>query len=152
MLGSTCGPVNVTNSRITIREINVHSIFEYEEKLQEKGDLDEIEILHIPFIQLYENSQVLLGFTREWEMLRGIYNNAFNDILKSKETKMMIFDLKGLVLSRIDKRKRKMLMEGDEKEVDVGNLVTKDKAIQNTIDNRSVKKSWYNWYMVNRVL
>ncbi|GBC13658.2 kinase-like domain-containing protein [Rhizophagus irregularis DAOM 181602=DAOM 197198] len=142
MLGSTCGPVNVTNSRITIREINVHSIFEYEEKLQEKGDLDEIEILHIPFIQLYENSQVLLGFTREWEMLRGIYNNAFNDILKSKETKMMIFDLKGLVLSRIDKRKRKMLMEGDEKEVDVGNLVTKDKAIQNTIDNRSVKKSW----------
>ncbi|CAG8581443.1 15599_t:CDS:2 [Rhizophagus irregularis] len=127
MLGSTCGPVNVTNSRITIREINVHSIFEYEEKLQEKGDLDEIEILHIPFIQLYENSQVLLGFTREWEMLRGIYNNAFNDILK--------------ILSRIDKRKRKMLMEGDEKEVDVGNLVTKDKAIQNTIDNRKLEEA-----------
>jgi len=84
-------------NEFTIREIIEQSIVDFEEKLQEVEDVDGIEILrdcNIPFIQcLYEKSQVLLGCTREWEMLKGIYNNAFNEISNSKEMKKIVFDL-----------------------------------------------------------
>jgi hypothetical protein len=35
----------------------------------------------------------LLGKTREWELLRGIFNNRFNKIINNKEERKEIFDL-----------------------------------------------------------
>ncbi|PKY59467.1 hypothetical protein RhiirA4_482247 [Rhizophagus irregularis] len=51
--------------------------------------IEEIEILNdinIAFIQiLKEDSKVLLGYTKTWELIRGVYNNRFNDLSKKKE-------------------------------------------------------------------
>ncbi|CAB4440429.1 unnamed protein product [Rhizophagus irregularis] len=82
----------------------------------------------------------------------GIYERMGNVKLKIKIWKKRCEEVAEMEqkkgISRIDKRKRKMLMEGDEKEVDVGNLVTKDKAIQNTIDNAIAAKVYIQQLLI----
>lgn len=46
---------------------------------------------NIAFIQiLCENSNVFIGYTSEWELLRGVYNIKFNYISNKKEYKALI--------------------------------------------------------------
>lgn len=42
---------------------------------------------------LYEKSRVLVNYTREWELLRGIYNNKFNEISRKSQDQEVIDNL-----------------------------------------------------------
>lgn len=81
----------------TIRETIEASIFNYKLLLIKENKLKEVSILrdiNIQFIQiLREKSRILINYTREWELLRGIYNNNFNHISKDKDYKMVIDEL-----------------------------------------------------------
>jgi hypothetical protein len=72
------------NNVCTVREVIERAIEEYEVFLEEKQRMEELVILrdiNISFIQvLFERSEILIGVTKECELLRGIYNNRFNDL------------------------------------------------------------------------
>jgi hypothetical protein len=63
----------------TVNEVIVGAIEDYEYLLKEKGKIEEMKILrkiNIPFIKfMQEASEILTGFLKEWEFLRGVYNN-----------------------------------------------------------------------------
>ncbi|GES99155.1 hypothetical protein GLOIN_2v1478197 [Rhizophagus clarus] len=64
------------------------------EKLKKEEKIDEIKIIEdilCAFTEiLYEYSLILTRKTREWEMLRGIYNFRYNLITKKKEEQLII--------------------------------------------------------------
>ncbi|CAB4436598.1 unnamed protein product [Rhizophagus irregularis] len=63
----------------------------------EKGDIDQaamVRNINIAFSSiLFDQSLILLGKTRERELLRGVYNNRFNKITNDKDERKMIFSL-----------------------------------------------------------
>ncbi|RGB25789.1 hypothetical protein C1646_820816 [Rhizophagus diaphanus] len=92
----------------TMEEIAEESIYKYEKYLEDKDRKEDIEILrkyNFDFIRiLEENSKVLLGKNRIWELLRGVYNNNFNDLTKMKEEKIIIKELWNLIYEEFRSR------------------------------------------------
>ncbi|PKY53813.1 hypothetical protein RhiirA4_472233 [Rhizophagus irregularis] len=89
----------------TMKEL-IESINEYELELLKGKILEEIKILrfiNMDFIQvLYQPSLVLIGKSRIWELLRGVYNNNFNILSNKKDHKKLkncgVFFMKNLGL------------------------------------------------------
>ncbi|GBC20331.1 uncharacterized protein OCT59_023410 [Rhizophagus irregularis] len=158
-------------NEFTIREVIEPAIFEFKEILQEKGDPNDIEILrdcNIQFIQcLQEHSQ---RNEEDNLIIFNLWSYCYDQLkikvwIKRCEEVTEIEQKKGI--SRMDKRKRKLQVKDREEEGDLGkknkdniikntskinkklkkdeekliNLVTSDKALQNIIDNRTIKKS-----------
>ncbi|GET00470.1 hypothetical protein GLOIN_2v1488717 [Rhizophagus clarus] len=75
----------------TIRKIIEEAVYDYELLLKKEERLEEVAIIqeyNFNFISiLYEKSLILIDRTREWELLRGIYNNRFNRISRKKKYK-----------------------------------------------------------------
>ncbi|GET57827.1 hypothetical protein GLOIN_2v1476761 [Rhizophagus irregularis DAOM 181602=DAOM 197198] len=87
-----------------IREVILSAMVSYEEKMLEKGDIDQaamVRNINIAFSSiLFDQSSILLGKTREWELLRGVYNNRLNKITNDKDD----FQLMGPLLRGIEKQ------------------------------------------------
>jgi hypothetical protein len=73
-----------------LEEILYEAINEYEEILISKDKIDEVELfrdINISFIEIMlHKSDILIGYNRIWELLRGVYNRKF----KKKEKKNLI--------------------------------------------------------------
>jgi hypothetical protein len=67
---------------------------EFEKRYNEEGQHEEVQIINdinFEFIQLMDQqSEVLIGKSKEWELLRGVYNDKLNKILPKLEYKKMI--------------------------------------------------------------
>lgn len=77
-----------------IKEILEQSIYEYKEKLIDENKNEDLKILGdcniaLIYSDLIRRFKVLLRYTREWKLLRGVYNNNFNYILNKKEYKTL---------------------------------------------------------------
>ncbi|GBB85697.1 hypothetical protein RclHR1_12190001 [Rhizophagus clarus] len=121
-----------------IRQIIEEAIYDYEILLKEEERLDEVAIIqgyNFNFISiLYEKSLILTDHTREWELLRGIYNNRFNRILKKKDDQKVI---KALWEVCYDNLKKKIWNKRCENvnEIEKANDITRS-------EKRKRKKRW----------
>ncbi|RGB35188.1 hypothetical protein C1646_759641 [Rhizophagus diaphanus] len=81
----------------TINEIIYESIHKYEENLNTQSRKEDIAILrnhNINFITILEDhSDILVGKSRAWELLRGVFNNRFNKLTNIKEETKIIKEL-----------------------------------------------------------
>ncbi|PKY55136.1 hypothetical protein RhiirA4_474398 [Rhizophagus irregularis] len=88
---------NCENNESSIKEVAEQSIYKYEKYLEEHDRSEDIAILrnfNFDFINILEQpSIVLLGKSRIWELLRGIFNNNFNNLTNKKEEKCIIKEL-----------------------------------------------------------
>ncbi|UZO17081.1 uncharacterized protein OCT59_008442 [Rhizophagus irregularis] len=79
---------------ISIDEIIRESPYNFKKVLANSNQSEELEILrnyNCEFINIIESpSNILLRKSRIWELLRGIYNNKFNDLSKEKKVKDLI--------------------------------------------------------------
>ncbi|POG77725.1 uncharacterized protein OCT59_007051 [Rhizophagus irregularis] len=75
-------------NEVNIDEILYEAIAEYEEILileERKEDLDILRDININFYEIMmQKSDILIGYNRIWELLRGVYNRKFNEISKKK--------------------------------------------------------------------
>lgn len=71
-----------------LEEILYEAINEYEEILISKDKIDEVELfrdINISFIEIMlHQSDILIGYNRIWELLRGVYNRKFKKKGKKK--------------------------------------------------------------------
>lgn len=138
-------------------------------KLKDLNQNNEIEILktyNFEFIRILESpSLILLGKSRIWELLRGIYNENFNSLTKKKEEKALIKrlwnftyeELKQRIwipccdeikrsedranIKKLDLRKKsEMVIEDSEKEKDGENKIIKKKKIEKNLEKINKKK------------
>ncbi|RGB41190.1 hypothetical protein C1646_752452 [Rhizophagus diaphanus] len=81
-------------NEVELEEILYEAIAEYEEILMSDDKKEEVEILRNIKINFYEimltQSDILLGYSRIWELLRGVYNEKFDETSKKKEYKNVI--------------------------------------------------------------
>ncbi|UZO17701.1 uncharacterized protein OCT59_009043 [Rhizophagus irregularis] len=93
---------------ISIDEIIRESPYNFEKVLDNSNQTEELDILrnyNCEFINIIESpSNILLGKSRKWELLRGIYNNKFNDLSKEKKVKDLIKKLWMFTYDEIKKR------------------------------------------------
>ncbi|PKY60175.1 hypothetical protein RhiirA4_430933 [Rhizophagus irregularis] len=77
------------DNEATLDEILRESISKFEEYLHKNRRSEDVTILrnyNINFVTiLEERSNILIGKSRIWEMLRGVFNDRFNHITKVKE-------------------------------------------------------------------
>ncbi|GBC14484.2 hypothetical protein GLOIN_2v1478197 [Rhizophagus irregularis DAOM 181602=DAOM 197198] len=82
------------DNEATLDEILRESISKFEEHLNKNGRSEDITILRNHNINivtiLEERSHILIGKSRIWEMLRGVFNDRFNHLTKIKEELMII--------------------------------------------------------------
>ncbi|UZO02583.1 uncharacterized protein OCT59_021062 [Rhizophagus irregularis] len=92
----------------SIDEIIQESPYKYEVLLEANNKYDDIKILrnHLcNFLTLIESpSLILIGKSRKWELLRGIFNNNFNYLSKIKEEQRVIKDLWNFIYDEIKNR------------------------------------------------
>ncbi|PKY26528.1 hypothetical protein RhiirB3_441880 [Rhizophagus irregularis] len=92
-----CYIVSKRANGFKIREVILSAMVSYEEKMLEKGDIDQaamVRNINIAFSSiLFDQSSILFGKTREWELLRGVYNNRLNKITNDKDERKVIFSL-----------------------------------------------------------
>lgn len=87
------------NNEYTLKELIGRILLEYEQKIKKKQKDDKIEIsnkINISFINiLNEKSEILIGKEKIWELIRGVYNNKFNNLTKfnSKEVRLVVDEL-----------------------------------------------------------
>ncbi|GES79573.1 hypothetical protein GLOIN_2v1835445 [Rhizophagus clarus] len=143
-----------------IREIVEEAVeIEIKKKKSEKKT-DELQIIQdilCPFVDiLYDNSNILVKKTREWELLRGIFNNRFDLITKKIEERLIIRQLWETIYDHIKNKiwiKRCNRVNEIEKEKGITKLDKRKKpmdAISNTnkligriILEGSIDKNWY---------
>ncbi|PKY61106.1 hypothetical protein RhiirA4_521054 [Rhizophagus irregularis] len=91
-----------------LNEIIYESISRFEQILKESNQNEEVTIMrnfNIEFINILESPSIILrGKSRIWELIRGIYNNKFNDITKKKEERDLIKKLWRFVYNEIKNR------------------------------------------------
>ncbi|PKY52519.1 hypothetical protein RhiirA4_496862 [Rhizophagus irregularis] len=96
------------DNEFSVDEIIRESPYKFEKSLIDSNQSEEIEILrnyNCEFINIIESpSKVLLGKSRKWELLRGIYNNDFNDLSKEKKVRDVIKKLWIFAYEEIKKR------------------------------------------------
>ncbi|PKY61785.1 hypothetical protein RhiirA4_487262 [Rhizophagus irregularis] len=82
------------DNEANLDEIVRESISKFEEYLNKNGRSEDVTILRDHNINivtiLEERSNILLGKSRIWEMLRGVFNDRFNHLTKVKEEKAII--------------------------------------------------------------
>ncbi|PKY33552.1 hypothetical protein RhiirB3_394891 [Rhizophagus irregularis] len=82
------------DNEATLDEIVRESIHKYEEYLNKNDRKEDIMILrnhNVNFITiLEERSNILLGKSRIWELLRGVFNDRFNKLTNIKEEQIII--------------------------------------------------------------
>ncbi|GBB84567.1 hypothetical protein RclHR1_11130004 [Rhizophagus clarus] len=148
-------------NEISLRNTIEDAIYLKCEVLEKEGKNEKVEIIKdilSPFTEiLFGDSIILIRKTREWELLRGIFNNKFNDITKKKEEQLIIKELWGAIydhikntiwikrcntviaiekdkgISKTDKRRRV-----EETEIDKGNKKKKTKTKENQ-ENQKTK-------------
>ncbi|UZO20461.1 uncharacterized protein OCT59_012885 [Rhizophagus irregularis] len=115
----------------------------------EKGDIDQaamVRNINIAFSSiLFDQSLILLGKTREWELLRGVYNNRFNKITNDKDERKVIFSLWVYCYEELKNKFGEKVREGNQfrKEEGIGKV---DKRSRNDIlervnnENKKTKK------------
>ncbi|PKY56492.1 hypothetical protein RhiirA4_476823 [Rhizophagus irregularis] len=83
-----------SDNEASLDEIVRKSISKFEDYLKENERTEDIKVLRDHNINivtiLEENSNILIGKSRIWEMLRGIFNDRFNHLTKVKEEKVII--------------------------------------------------------------
>ncbi|EXX73798.1 hypothetical protein GLOIN_2v1771092 [Rhizophagus irregularis DAOM 181602=DAOM 197198] len=96
------------DNEFSIDEIIRESPYKFEKILLESNQSEELDILrnyNCEFINIIESpSNILLGKGRKWEVIRGIYNNKFNDLSKEKKVKDLIKKLWIFTYEEIKKR------------------------------------------------
>lgn len=96
------------DNEFSIDDVIRESPYSFENKLISYNQNEEVEILrnyNCEFINILESkSEILLGKSRKWELIRGIYNNKFNDLSKDKKEKALIKDLWIFTYEEIKKR------------------------------------------------
>jgi hypothetical protein len=82
------------DNEFSIDDIIRESPYKFEQILNDSNQSEELEILrnyNCEFINIIESpSRILLGKSRKWELIRGIYNAKFNDLSKEKKVKDLI--------------------------------------------------------------
>ncbi|GBB88127.1 hypothetical protein RclHR1_14650002 [Rhizophagus clarus] len=132
-----------------IREIVEEAVeIEIKKKKSEKKT-DELQIIQdilCPFVDiLYDNSNILVKKTREWELLRGIFNNRFDLITKKIEERLIIRQLWETIYDHIKNKiwiKRCNRVNEIEKEKGITKLDKRKKpmdAVQNQNNNKKQK-------------
>ncbi|PKC12753.1 hypothetical protein RhiirA5_372843 [Rhizophagus irregularis] len=95
-------------NEFSIDEIIQESPYRFELELEAHGKNKEIEILrdHLcNFLMILESpSLILQGKSRKWELIRGIFNDKFNDLSKIKEEKTTIKELWNFIYDELKKR------------------------------------------------
>ena len=85
------------NNKITIREAIIDALIKYEEELEKQGKEEKVIAMNkiakkfISFLQ--EESEILTRRTKEWELVRGIYNENLTKITKNKLEKEIIWEM-----------------------------------------------------------
>src|SRR5437762_14030491 len=85
------------SNTISIREAIIDALIKYEDELikQDKEEkaivMNKIAKKFISFLQ--EESEVLIRRTKEWELVRGIYNENLTKITKDKSEKEIIWEM-----------------------------------------------------------
>ncbi|PKY25506.1 hypothetical protein RhiirB3_388813 [Rhizophagus irregularis] len=96
------------DNEFSIDEIIQESPYHLEKELATLNKDKEIKILrdHLcNFLTIIESPSVILrGKNRKWELIRGIYNNKFNELSDSKEDRMVIKKLWTYTYEEIKKR------------------------------------------------
>ncbi|PKY30268.1 hypothetical protein RhiirB3_392431 [Rhizophagus irregularis] len=96
------------NNEYSIDEIIQESPYKYEVLLEANNKYDDIKILRnylCDFLILIESpSVILIGKSRKWELLRGIFNNNFNNLSKIKEEQRVIKDLWNFIYDEMKNR------------------------------------------------
>ncbi|PKC10132.1 hypothetical protein RhiirA5_374905 [Rhizophagus irregularis] len=91
-----------------LNEIIYESIHKFELQLKESNQNDNVVTLrnyNIEFINILESPSIILrGKSRIWELIRGIYNNKFNDLTKKKEEQNLIKKLWRFTYNEIKNR------------------------------------------------
>ncbi|PKK58872.1 hypothetical protein RhiirC2_795638 [Rhizophagus irregularis] len=96
------------SNEYSIDEIIQESPYKYEVLLEANNKYDDIKILrnHLcNFLTLIESpSLILIGKSRKWELLRGIFNNNFNNLSKIKEEQRVIKELWNFIYDEMKNR------------------------------------------------
>jgi hypothetical protein len=131
------------NNEFLIDEIIQESPYKFEILLKNQGKNQDIEILRdilCQFLTILDSPSVILrGKSRKWELIRGIFNDKFNNISKNKEDKRIIKELWNFMYDELKRRiwiprceEIKRLEEKDE--IKKSELILKKKQ---TIDENS---------------
>jgi hypothetical protein len=95
-------------NEFSIDEIILESPYKFEILLENNNREEDIKILrnHLcNFITILEGpSIILLGKTRKWELIRGVYNDNFNSITNIKEEKMVLKELWYFIYEELKER------------------------------------------------
>jgi hypothetical protein len=96
------------DNEFSIDEIIRESPYRFEKILIDSNQCEELDILrnyNCEFINIIESpSNILLGKSKKWELIRGIYNNKFNELAKEKKVKDLIKKLWIFTYEEIKKR------------------------------------------------
>jgi hypothetical protein len=96
------------DNEVTVDEIIRESPHKFEKILIDSNQNEDLEILrnyNCEFINIIESpSNILIGKSRKWELIRGIYNNKFNDLSKEKTVKNLIKKLWIFIYEEIKNR------------------------------------------------
>jgi hypothetical protein len=144
---------NCEKNEKNVREIIEWAIEEFESLLVMEQKLNEVKILreiNIPFIKiLQENSEIVIGKSKEWELLRGVYNNNLNKIAKEKSSRSVIEDLWNFCYEKIKKeiwikRCEEVIMKEKEKGIftlDKRKRIELTKKEDNLVDGLKIKQN-----------
>jgi hypothetical protein len=96
------------DNEASIDEIVQESPYKFETTLKKQDKNQEIKILRdilCQFLTILESPSVILrGKSRKWELIRGIFNDNFNNISKNKEDKSVIKELWNFIYDEIKRR------------------------------------------------
>ncbi|PKB99447.1 hypothetical protein RhiirA5_429683 [Rhizophagus irregularis] len=96
------------DNEFLIDEIIQESIYRFEERLKNDNLDEEISILrnfNVNFISILQSpSEILRGKSRIWELIRGVYNENFNNLSNKKEERSLIKKLWIFVYNEIRDR------------------------------------------------
>ncbi|POG80787.1 uncharacterized protein OCT59_013976 [Rhizophagus irregularis] len=96
------------DNEASIDEIIQESPYKLEILLKKQDKYKDIEILRdilCQFLIILESPSVILkGKSRKWELIRGIFNDNFNNISKNKEDKRIIKELWNFIYDEIKRR------------------------------------------------
>uniref|UniRef100_U9TL67 Uncharacterized protein n=1 Tax=Rhizophagus irregularis (strain DAOM 181602 / DAOM 197198 / MUCL 43194) TaxID=747089 RepID=U9TL67_RHIID len=98
------------DNEFSIDDIIQESPYKFELELVAQNKDKDIEILRnylCNFLTILESPSIILrGKSRKWELIRGVFNNNFNNISKIKEEKTVIKELWNFIYDEIKKRIR----------------------------------------------
>ncbi|PKY31997.1 hypothetical protein RhiirB3_449892 [Rhizophagus irregularis] len=96
------------DNEYSIDEIIQESPYKFEVLLKEQDKHKDIEILRdiiCNFLTILESPSIILrGKHRKWELIRGIFNDNFNNISKDKEDRRIIKELWNFIYDEIKRR------------------------------------------------